>query len=74
MSKHLPDVYTIRGLRAAQGVVFKDPLSAVRWLLDRELEPNEHIQILPAEIIYYGSNLTVDMRSTEEVRKDLTEN
>jgi hypothetical protein len=70
VSKHLPDVYTIRGLRAAQGYVFRDPLSAVRWLKDRGLTPTDHILILPAEVIYYGSNLTVDMRTTEQITLD----
>ena len=61
MSQFLPEIYTIRGLRAAQGFVFKDPLTAKQWLKEQGLtEIPFHIQILPATVIYYGSNLTVD--------------
>jgi len=71
---NLPDVYTIHGLRAAQGFVFKDRLSAKRWLRETLGTPLEdlpsHVVIRPAEVIYYGSNLTVDMKTTEQVRKE----
>lgn len=67
MSKFLPSLYTIRGLRAAQGVIFKDPLSARRWMEEQGIVPAEHVKVLPAEVIYYGSNLKVDMKTTEEV-------
>jgi len=71
MSKFLPDVYTIRGLRAAQGLIFKDVFSAQRWLKEKGLELKDHWSIEPAEVIYYGSNLTSDMKTTEDAQKAL---
>jgi hypothetical protein len=57
-SKHLPSVYTIRGLRAAQGYIFLDPRSAQRWLRDNLPEGiPEHVRVEVAEIIYYGGAL-----------------
>jgi len=71
VSKFLPDVYTIRGLRAAQGFIFKDVFSAYQWLNENlKCEWPEHIKVLPAEVIYYGSNLTVDMKSSEQMLKE----
>ena len=72
MSKFLPDVYTVRGLRAAQGFIFKDVFSAYQWLKEfyGGAQWPEHIEVLPAEVIYYGSNLTVDMKSSEQMLKE----
>lgn len=68
-SKFLPSVYTIRGLRAAQGLIFLDPLSAQGWL-HREFPEGipEHVQVLPAEIIYYGGSLPA--KTTEDITNE----
>ena len=57
-SKHLPSVYTIRGLRTFQGLVFLDKHSAQQYLnhaIPGDLP--EHVTIEPAEVIYYGGSL-----------------
>lgn len=65
-SKFLPSVYTIRGLRAAQGLVFLDPRSAQAWLRQKLPEGTpEHVTVEVAEIIYYGGALPA--KSTEEL-------
>lgn len=63
MNPNLPDLYFLEGVA---GVVFKDPLSASRWaeehgysnLVDRVL------------VVYYGSNLRTDMKTTEDLQKE----
>lgn len=72
-SKFLPSVYTIRGLRAAQGLIFLDDRSAYEWL--RKTLPEglpEHVKVLPAEIIYYGGHL--DSKSMEEIQRERLSN
>lgn len=68
-SKFLPSVYTIRGLRAAQGFVFLDQGSALSWL-HRTLPEGipEHVVVDRAEIIYYGGHL--DSKSTEDIQRE----
>ena len=68
-SKYLPSVYTIRGLRAAQGLIFLDTRSALAWLR-REFPEGipEHVQVLPAEIIYYGGSLPA--KTTEDIQRE----
>jgi len=57
-SKNLPSVYTIRGLRAAQGFIFLDPASANSWLRQRFPEGvSDHVTIDVAEVVYYGGAL-----------------
>lgn len=70
MSKHLPSLYTIRGLRVAQGLIFKDPLSAHRWMKENLDHIPGHVTVEPAEVIYYGSNLSLDMKTTEDIQKE----
>lgn len=70
MNKHLPSLYTIRGLRVAQGLIFKDPLSAHRWMNETLHHIPDHVTVEPAEVIYYGSNLSLDMKTTEDIQKE----
>ena len=68
-SKFLPSVYTIRGLRAAQGCIFLDPRSAFSWLRERFPEGiPEHVSVKPAEVIYYGGHLS--SKSTEDLQRE----
>lgn len=67
-SKFLPSVFTIRGLRAAQGLVFLDDTSARDWLRFNEIHMGEHIRILPAEVIYYGGGL--GSKTTEDLIRE----
>lgn len=68
-SKFLPSVYTIRGLRASQGLVFLDPRSAQAWLKENLPEGiPEHVQVVPAEVIYYGGHL--DSKTTEDIQRE----
>jgi hypothetical protein len=68
-SKFLPSVYVIKGLRAAQGLVFLDTRSALQWLT-RTLPEGipEHVGVDVAEIIYYGGHL--DSKSTEDIQRE----
>jgi hypothetical protein len=67
-SRFLPSVYTVRGLRAAQGLVFMDSLSALQWLAQKLPEGiPEHVTVEPAEVIYYGGALA--SHSTEDLQK-----
>lgn len=74
MRKHLPSLYTIQGLRAAQGFIFLDRLSAKQWLRDTLGTPLEtlspHVVIKPADVIYYGSNIQYEMKTTEDIQKE----
>lgn len=63
MNQHLPSLYFIRGIA---GVIFKDPLSAKRWLKENGL-PDKEVKVV--DVIYYGSNLTSDMKTTEDLQK-----
>lgn len=74
-SKNLPSVYTIRGLRAFQGLVFLDRISAQQHLnhaIPGDLP--EHVTIEPAEVIYYGGSLggatTEDLQQTKSISKE----
>lgn len=67
-SKNLPSVYTIRGLRAAQGFIFLDPASAHSWLRQRFPEGvSAHVSIEVAEVVYYGGAL--GGASTEDLQQ-----
>ena len=74
-SPSLPSVYTIRGLRVAQGLVFLDPRSAQQWL-DANIPQGyaAHVTIEPAEVIYYGGSLggasTEDLQQIKLSRKE----
>lgn len=68
MSKHLPDIYYIKGV---DGLVFKDPLSAIRWARSNlSFEAQVGMQIGIVDVIYYGSNLESDMKTTEDLQKE----
>lgn len=67
-SKFLPSMYTIRGLRAAQGLIFLDILSAESWLYENKIELKDHMKIKAAEVIYYGGALK--SKTTEEIMLD----
>lgn len=60
----LPDLYSIVGI---SGVVFRDPLSAKRWLKENGM-PDRKVTV--CNVIYYGSNLSVDMKTTEQIVLD----
>lgn len=67
-SKFLPSVYTIRGLPAASGCVFLCPRSAARWLRERGYQGD--FEIAPAEVIYYGSDSNMQMKTTEDLIRE----
>lgn len=76
MNQHLPSLWSIIGCEDAQGFVFKDPLSAKQWLetlmgkkLSEKALKKRTVTIEKSVVIYYGSNLTTDMRTTEEIRR-----
>lgn len=78
MNQHLPNLWSIIGCEDAQGFIFKDPLSAKQWLtelmgkrLAEKALTKRTMTIEPARVIYYGSNLRTDMKTTEQVRKEL---
>lgn len=67
-SKFLPSVFTIRGLRAAQGFVFMDEGSAWQWLRNNVPDAAEHVTVAPAEVIFYGGAL--GGKTTEDIMKE----
>lgn len=78
MNQHLPSLWSIIGCEDAQGFVFRDPLSAKQWLqqlmgkkLSEKALRKRTVTIERAQVIYYGSNLTTDMRTTEEIRREV---
>lgn len=68
-SKALPSVYYIKGLPLADGKVFLCKYSAQAFLKAHDL-PINRFPIETCEIIYYGSNLTVDMKTTEDLMSE----
>jgi len=78
MNKHLPSLWSIIGCEDAQGFVFKDPLSAKQWLealmgkrLMEKALAKRTVTIEPSQVIYYGSNLKTDMKTTEQIRQEV---
>lgn len=81
MNKHLPNLYSIIGCEDAQGFVFKDPLSAKQWLqalmgkkLSEKALSKRTMTIEPTQVIYYGSNITYEMKTTEQIRAEILMN
>ena len=81
MNKHLPTQWSIIGCEDAQGFIFLDPLSAKQWLqelmgkkLMEKALSKRTVTIEPSVVIYYGSNLKTDMKTTEQVRADILRN
>lgn len=78
MNQHLPSLWSLIGCEDAQGFVFKDPLSAKQWLeelmgkrLSDKALRKRTVTIERAQVIYYGSNLKSDMKTSEQVREEM---
>lgn len=81
MNEHLPSMWSIIGCEDAQGFIFKDPLSAKQWLeelmgkkLSEKALRKRTVTIERSVVIYYGSNLKHDMKTTEQTRAQILQN